>query len=181
MITVASRKVLGKAVPQLAFKFKTRRKRKVPTHGGKRAGAGRPLKDSSRKRPPGKKYVPHDTRAEVNRRHPQHVTLTVLGDISHLRSMDMYAAVKRSLRVAANHDDFRIVHFSVQGNHIHLLVEADNKDALTRGVQGFEISLAKRINPASSVAGARVRSSPTAITFARSAASAARATRSATS
>jgi REP element-mobilizing transposase RayT len=91
-------------------------------------------------------YVLHTPRAEVNPRHPQHVTLTVLDDISHLRSLDMYAAVKRALRVAGAWPGFRIVHFSVQGNHIHLLVEAENKDALAQGMQSFEISLGKRIN-----------------------------------
>jgi hypothetical protein len=48
--------------------------------------------------------------------------------------------------VAGKWPDFRIVHFSVQGNHIHLLVEAENEDALAQGMQSFEISLAKRIN-----------------------------------
>src|SRR5207244_3858827 len=40
----------------------------------------------------------------------------------------------------------RIVHFSVQGNHIHALCEATNRDALARGMQAFQISAAKAIN-----------------------------------
>jgi REP element-mobilizing transposase RayT len=115
--------------------------------GGKRVGAGRPRRNPALAlRPRGKGYVRHTARAEVDPRHPQHVTLTVLEDISHLRSRDMYAVVKHALRVAGEYDDFRIVHFSVQGNHIHLLVEADSKEALAKGMQGFEISLAKLIN-----------------------------------
>jgi REP element-mobilizing transposase RayT len=58
----------------------------------------------------------------------------------------MYAVVKHALRIAGEHDDFRIIHFSVQGNHIHLLVEAESKQALAEGMQSFEISLAKLIN-----------------------------------
>jgi REP element-mobilizing transposase RayT len=58
----------------------------------------------------------------------------------------MYAAVKQALRVVGNHERFRIVHYSVQGNHLHLLVEADDKDALAAGMKGFEVSLAKKIN-----------------------------------
>jgi REP element-mobilizing transposase RayT len=115
--------------------------------GGKRVGAGRPRKNPALElRPKGKGYVRHVTRAKVDPRHPQHVTLTVLEDISHLRSRDLYAAVKVALRVAGKWPDFRIVHFSVQGNHIHLLVEADGKKALGRGMKSFEISLGKRIN-----------------------------------
>ena len=132
--------------PQMEMQF-----RKVDKNGqnrvGPRPGAGRPRKNPALAlRPKGKGYVLHTPRAEVNPRHPQHVTLTVLEDISHLRSRDMYATVKRALRVAGKHDDFRIVHFSVQGNHIHLLVEAESKQALAEGMQSFEISLAKRIN-----------------------------------
>ncbi len=40
------------------------------------------------------------------------------------------------------------MHISIQRNHVHLLVEADSKRALSRGVQGFEISAAKHINAA---------------------------------
>jgi hypothetical protein len=44
--------------------------------------------------------------------------------------------------------DFRICHYSIQGNHIHLIVEAEDARALARGMQGFQISGARRINAA---------------------------------
>ena len=44
--------------------------------------------------------------------------------------------------------DFRIVHISIQKNHIHLVVEAANKDALRRGMQRFAIRAARAINAA---------------------------------
>ena len=132
--------------PQMEMKF-----RKVDKNGqfrvGPHPGAGRPRKNPALAlRPRGKGYVLHTPRAEVNPREPQHVTLTVLDYISHLRSLDLYAAVKRALVVAGKWDDFGIVHFSVQGNHIHLLVEAENKKALARGMKSFETSLGKHIN-----------------------------------
>jgi putative transposase len=34
----------------------------------------------------------------------------------------------------------------VQGNHIHLIVEAENKRALARGMQGLQIRIAKGLN-----------------------------------
>jgi REP element-mobilizing transposase RayT len=49
----------------------------------------------------------------------------------------------RSLRLR---DAFRIVHFSVQDNHLHLIVEARDSAALSRGVQGFAIRVARRVN-----------------------------------
>jgi REP-associated tyrosine transposase len=41
---------------------------------------------------------------------------------------------------------FRLCQFSIQGNHIHLICEADNAQALARGVQGWEIRAARRVN-----------------------------------
>jgi hypothetical protein len=40
------------------------------------------------------------------------------------------------------------VHISLQRTHVHMLVEADHKAALARGMQGFLISAARNINTA---------------------------------
>ncbi len=44
--------------------------------------------------------------------------------------------------------EFRIVHISIQHNHLHLIGEAANKAALTRGMQSFAINAARAINKA---------------------------------
>jgi hypothetical protein len=55
--------------------------------------------------------------------------------------------VRRS--IAAGHKAaFRVVHFSVQTDHVHLIVESDNPMALVRGVQGLAVRCAKAINRA---------------------------------
>jgi hypothetical protein len=41
---------------------------------------------------------------------------------------------------------FRLVHFSVQGNHLHLVVEAQDERALARGMQGLAVRIAKALN-----------------------------------
>jgi hypothetical protein len=43
---------------------------------------------------------------------------------------------------------FRLVHFNVLGNHLHLICEADDRRALSRGVQGLAIRIARNINRA---------------------------------
>jgi REP element-mobilizing transposase RayT len=63
----------------------------------------------------------------------------------------MYGAIREAVARATKwlcHDDepFRIVHASVQGNHLHLMVEAASNAALTRGMKGFLVSCAKRLN-----------------------------------
>jgi hypothetical protein len=47
---------------------------------------------------------------------------------------------------AASRNGFRLLHFSVQSNHLHLLVEADTLTRLTRGVQGLAGRPAEAIN-----------------------------------
>ena len=41
---------------------------------------------------------------------------------------------------------FRVVHFSVQDDHVHLIIEANDDEAMSRGAQGLAIRLARRIN-----------------------------------
>ena len=111
------------------------------THGGKRPGAGRKPKGPR----PG---MPHAKRPEHNPRHPVHVTIRVVGNVEGLRRGDIYLALREATIVTARREDFRIVHMSIQRDHIHLIVEADDKAALSKGVRGFSISAARQINKA---------------------------------
>jgi REP element-mobilizing transposase RayT len=108
--------------------------------GGKRKGAGR-------KRVAPRRQVPHRRRPELNARHPLHVTLRVLDEVGRLRRRDVFKIARRvMMNIAASRDDFRVVHLSIQGNHLHLVCEAENRRAMTRSVQGFKISFAKQLN-----------------------------------
>jgi len=75
-----------------------------------------------------------------------HVTIRVMSDLPSLRRRETYAAIRAASAAAAKQQAFRIVHLSIQGTHLHLIVEADDKGALARGMQSFEISAARRIN-----------------------------------
>jgi hypothetical protein len=111
------------------------------TWGGKREGAGRP--------PKGKRAgVSHARRARHEASKPQHVTLRVLPDVMRLRTRAMYRCIRRALLGTLARSDFRMCHTSIQGNHVHFVVEADDNRALARGMQGFMISCAKKINAA---------------------------------
>jgi REP element-mobilizing transposase RayT len=111
------------------------------THGGKRRGAGRKPKGKH----PG---VRHETRPEHDPRHPVHVTIRVVGNVDGMRRRDIYLAVREATIVTARREDFRIAHMSIQRDHIHLIVEADNKASLSKGIRGFSISAARQINKA---------------------------------
>src|SRR5262245_23780136 len=108
------------------------------TWGGRRAGAGRPPK-------PGRRRVAHRARAHHAIRLPVHVTMRADAAIPSLRGAAVYATVRRAI-AASSHDGFRIIHFSVQTDHLHLLVESDRRDGVTHGCQGLAIRLAKAVN-----------------------------------
>jgi REP element-mobilizing transposase RayT len=108
--------------------------------GGKRAGAGRKLV-ASRPSPP------HRPRARDQARWPVHVTLRARDSLPSLRSARVFSVLRRSL-AAAHKTAFRVVHFSVQSDHVHLLVEGDHPRALVRGLQGLAARCAKAVNRA---------------------------------
>jgi REP element-mobilizing transposase RayT len=147
MIMRATRRVLARKPVQLELSMR-RPDKNGQWRGGKRPGAGRP-------RAGGRASEWHKKRAEVNRRHPQHVTLRVVGEVGHLRKRFIWRAIRTALLRTAARTDFGIVHMSVQGNHIHLVCEAENKRALSKGVKGFEISAGKHINNEIRVGNAR--------------------------
>jgi REP element-mobilizing transposase RayT len=64
------------------------------------------------------------------------------------RTRHYYDLVRRALQGTLGRRDFRIVHVSIQHTHVHLLVEAENRKALTRGMQSFAIRLARLVHRA---------------------------------
>lgn len=58
----------------------------------------------------------------------------------------MFRAVRAALAAGRSRFGFRLVHFSVQGNHLHLLAEAENRRALARGMQGLTVRVARAVN-----------------------------------
>jgi REP element-mobilizing transposase RayT len=113
----------------------------VVRHGGRRNGAGR-------KPAPGRKRHKHVVRPFHDQSLPVHVVLRVTGEVGRLRRRSAYQAVRWAMIKTAGRTNFRIVHLSIQGEHIHLLCEADDRIALANGIRGFCVSAARRLNVA---------------------------------
>jgi hypothetical protein len=69
-----------------------------------------------------------------------------LPHVWNLRSRRCFSRIAKSFSRGRDRFGFRIVHFSVQGNHLHLVVEADDERALARGMQGLGVRIAKALN-----------------------------------
>jgi hypothetical protein len=64
-----------------------------------------------------------------------------------LRDCPVFNAVEAALAAASN-TSFRVVHFSVQHDHLHLILEASDREALLRGLRGLAIRCSRAINRA---------------------------------
>jgi REP element-mobilizing transposase RayT len=131
-VSSARRPAAGEGSAQLALRFAKR-------WGGARDGAGR-------KPSPGRRNVPHRARPRHTAANPVHVTLRAA--IRPLRSEHVFPTVCIAIRGATRRHErsFRVVHFSVQWDHVHLIVEASDERALSAGVRSVAIRIARYVN-----------------------------------
>lgn len=90
--------------------------------------------------------MPHALRPELTEREPVLVTLKVRREVWGLRSRRAFSRILRGLEAAKERNGTRIVQFSVQHDHVHLIVEAKDRVALARGAQGLSVRLARALN-----------------------------------
>jgi REP element-mobilizing transposase RayT len=116
---------------QIEFEFRT--------WGGVRSNAGR----LPRGRTAG---VCHLRRPAHSPAHPLHITLRLGRGIPSLREHSLFSVVRRALARGKRHFGFSLVQFSVQRDHLHLIAEANDRRALSRGMQGLSIRVARAVN-----------------------------------
>jgi putative transposase len=106
--------------------------------GGARRGAGR-------KRQSARRNVPHRPR-EKFRKGALHITLRIRREVWDLRTRRCFRALQRSFARGCERFGYRLIEFSVQGNHMHLIVEAPDVVALGRAMKGLEVRMARALN-----------------------------------
>ena len=109
------------------------------TWGGARKGAGR--KPSNRRA-----RAVHSARPIHDARHPLHVTLRLCEGIPSLRGHLVRSRILRAFEIGGDRFGLRLNQFSLQSSHVHLIVEADDRRALTRGMKGLAVRLARALN-----------------------------------
>ncbi len=106
-------------------------------HGGARKGSGR------KKKLKGKQN--HLARPEISGKHPLHINVKIQKNLPNLRTKKLFNIVKKAI-LRARLRGFRINHFAVLKNHIHLIAEGKDKKQMGKAMQAFTLSLAKSIN-----------------------------------
>jgi REP element-mobilizing transposase RayT len=113
----------------------------LPTHGGRRDGAG--CKPSG-PRP----RVAHSPRPPFHADHPVRITIRICAGLPSLRDLMAWRTIVEIFRELRSEPGFRIVHYSILINHLHLIVEHDGEEAFRISMQKLTIRLALRLNRA---------------------------------
>jgi hypothetical protein len=91
--------------------------------------------------------MPHATRPKIEPRYPLQVTIRAAPGLPSLRSGRVFGALRRAIR-RASVDRFRVIHFSIQQDHGHFIVEGDEARRARGGMHGLAIRLALAVNRA---------------------------------
>ena len=107
--------------------------------GGRRKGSG--------PKPKGERAgVSHRTRAVLASRFPVHVTMRLKEGLPNLRRRLPHAVLRKAFEQGGERFGFRLVHYSVQRNHLHLIAEAKDRTALAKGLQALFVRIARGLN-----------------------------------
>lgn len=98
------------------------------------------------------KGIRHIEREEIFRTTSLHLTIKVRSHKADIKSKLVLRALHHAI-LRARRKGLKIIHYTLEYNHIHLLVEASDKSVVHQGMQALGISLSKRINKIKGVTG----------------------------
>ena len=107
--------------------------------GGARKGAGRKPKGA-------RAGIPHRSRAEHVASHPIQMTTRLRAGLPNLRHAREFIVLRRAFEAASGGPGFRVIHHSIQSNHLHLIVEASDRSALSMGMRALLVRIARALN-----------------------------------
>jgi REP element-mobilizing transposase RayT len=82
----------------------------------------------------------------VRAEHPVHVTLRVRREVWNLRARRCVVPILAAVAAAQERFGTRVVHYSIQGNHVHLIVETTSREALARAMKGLCVRIARALH-----------------------------------
>jgi putative transposase len=110
------------------------------TRGGRREGAGRKAHIA------GRPQVAHRTRGALQKHAPLLVTCKLLKDVGCIRNRRAVARIVARIAIAKDRFGVRLIEYSIQSDHLHLIVEAPNAAALGRAMKGLSVRIARALN-----------------------------------
>ena len=89
------------------------------------------------------KGIRHRKREEIKRARPLHLTIKL--NRAQMQNKMILKHLKHSIK-RGRLKGLRIIHFSLQNDHVHLYAESESNLILTQGMKALGVSFAKRIN-----------------------------------
>ncbi len=90
----------------------------------------------------------HGTRRAFSKARPLQVTVRMDRSVRNLRTRALYAVLYSVFCKTCDLGVFRIIQYSVQRNHLHFIIEAANREAMSRGMQRVGTRIAMQLNKA---------------------------------
>lgn len=107
-------------------------------------GAGRkPIHD---------KGIRHIEREDLKKNTALHLTIKIVKEKAAIKNKSVLKALHHAIK-KARHKGLQVIHYTLEYDHIHLLVEASDKHTLGKGMQSLGISFSKGINKIKKSAG----------------------------
>ncbi len=107
--------------------------------GGARPGAGRKPKGD-------RALVTHAVRPAVTGRDPVLITTRLVEGLPNLRRERTLVLLRDTLAAGADRFGFRLVEYSIQTTHLHIVAEGEDARSIARGMQGLLVRIAKALN-----------------------------------
>src|SRR5256885_8498269 len=114
------------------LRFKLARPKRRNRWGGRREGAGRPRKDGLKGR-----GEAHLKRCALKKRFPVHVNWRIEREVWNLRAPRCASGLAKTLWSGGDRFGFRLVHYAILRDQIHLILEAEDRSALSKGKKGL--------------------------------------------
>lgn len=91
------------------------------------------------------KSIRHIRRERILKPTSMHLTIKVRENKADIKSKSILKALHHAI-IRARLKGIRVIHYTLEYNHVHLLVEAHCHTVMHRGMQAFGISFSKAIN-----------------------------------
>lgn len=89
--------------------------------------------------------IRHTSRPILKRPASLHLTVKVRKNKAEIKNKSVLKLLKHAIQ-NARRQGLRVIHYSLEYDHVHLLIEAENNFILGRGMQSFGVTMAKGIN-----------------------------------
>ncbi|MGZ3789032.1 MAG: transposase [Bacteriovorax sp.] len=89
--------------------------------------------------------IRHSSRPFLKKPSSLHLTVKIKKNRADMKNKSVLGLLKRAIK-NARRQGLKVIHYSLEYDHVHLLIEADNNYILGKGMQAFGVTLSKAIN-----------------------------------